>query len=187
MMPFYNRIAAVNYATTWAYNYNPMWISDSSLSGGGGDCTNFISQALYTGGWKMVTGSRWDGRAWYSGGPLSFNRHNRSHTWAGAEPFSDFLKRSGRAKPCGLNDLIIGDLVQEFMYGQIIHTMIVTKLTRTGGNLTPCLTYHSTNTLDMPFPSVQTRAGSDASFIFWKILDLYREYSITAKGGKMYL
>jgi Putative amidase domain len=55
-MPFYyNRIAAADYGTKWAVPgaRNSTWPDFSSSQGGGGDCTNFISQCLYAGGWNM--------------------------------------------------------------------------------------------------------------------------------------
>ncbi|TMK38138.1 MAG: hypothetical protein E6G70_30195, partial [Alphaproteobacteria bacterium] len=130
MLP-YNRISAANYATTFALSRNPIWPDDSS-SGGGGDCTNFISQALYAGGWEMVPGMKSDPTAWYAGRPFDYDRGNRSWTWAGADPFSRFLRMSGRASRCTVDDLAIGDLIQEYRFGQIIHTMLVTKITQKG-------------------------------------------------------
>ena len=42
-VPYY-RDTAVSYADYWAYRRNPNYYSFDSI---GGDCTNFVSQALY--------------------------------------------------------------------------------------------------------------------------------------------
>ena len=46
----YNRAAAATYADTYWQSYNPAW---PSFARKGGDCTNFVSQALYAGGIAM--------------------------------------------------------------------------------------------------------------------------------------
>ena|GEM_PF-2577499 len=50
----YNGQAAAAYATKWAYGFNPYY---SSFEGNGGDCANFVSQALFAGGLDMT--SKW--------------------------------------------------------------------------------------------------------------------------------
>jgi Putative amidase domain len=50
MAQFFNRIVAAHYATRYATNYNRSWLADEE------DCTNFVSQALYAGGWTMTAG-----------------------------------------------------------------------------------------------------------------------------------
>jgi hypothetical protein len=179
-MGFYNRATAVRYATTWALNYNPFWVSDASSNGGGGDCTNFISQSLFAGGWSMVHGMKRDYRAWY-GRMLDSDRDDRSWTWAGADPFSKFLQQSGRARRCSFNELTVGDLIQEKIDGRdhVSHTMLVTKVGGWGRGKTVFLTYHSTNYLNTSFNDVTNRAGKDASFVYWKLMDLYLEYTLS--------
>jgi hypothetical protein len=179
-MGFYNRTAAIRYATTWALNYNPFWVSDASINGGGGDCTNFISQSLFAGGWSMIDGPKRDYRAWY-GQMLDADRDDRSWTWAGADPFSKFLNSSGRARRCTFNELTLGDLIQEKVAGRdhVSHTMLVTKVTGQGARRTVFLTYHSTNHLNTSYQDVTNRAGKDASFVFWKLMDMYLDYSIS--------
>jgi len=48
----YNRYDAKDYALDWAYDRNSDY-PDFSTAGGGGDCTNFVSQAIYHGGLSM--------------------------------------------------------------------------------------------------------------------------------------
>jgi Putative amidase domain len=59
----YNGTAAAAYADTYWQNYNPAW---PSFANRGGDCTNFVSQALYAGGIAMRTSPPYSGdAAWY--------------------------------------------------------------------------------------------------------------------------
>lgn len=166
-MPFYNRMSAALYAMKYALAPNKKW-PDYAHPHGHGDCTNFVSQALFVGGWEMIYGPQiGTGLEWYC---WPDDRGNRSKSWASADWFSDFLEWSFRAERCDLADLMIGDLVQEKIsdYG-VRHTMIVTNI----GPSDIYLTYHSSNYLNTSFTSVQTRVGQDDSFIFWKMKDQY--------------
>ena len=59
----YNRAAAATYADTYWQSYNPAW---PSFARKGGDCTNFVSQALYAGGIAMRPSPLYAGdAAWY--------------------------------------------------------------------------------------------------------------------------
>jgi hypothetical protein len=59
----YDGAAAAAYADSYWQNYNPAW---SSFANSGGDCTNFVSQALYAGGIAMRTSPPYTGNAaWY--------------------------------------------------------------------------------------------------------------------------
>ena len=96
-MPLYNRIAAANYDTTWALHRNPMWANDS-VPGHGGDCTNFVSQALHAGGWIMIPPSYLSLCPWYAE-PFDYSRRSRTPSWASANHFGKLLRdlRSGSA------------------------------------------------------------------------------------------
>jgi len=50
----FNRWRAVEYTTPWALGRNPDFPDYSSLAGGGGDCSNFVSQVLLAGGWSTL-------------------------------------------------------------------------------------------------------------------------------------
>jgi Putative amidase domain len=115
-MALYNRLAAVNYALKWAVGGgNPIWPDYHQTSGGGGDCTNFISQCLYAGGWEMRYGGQ-NIFAWYC---WPKRRWDHSKSWTSADYFGFLLKNSGRAHPCSLADLSFGDLVK--MVGEDQH------------------------------------------------------------------
>lgn len=166
----YSRARAVDYATTFATKYCPLWANDTANNNGNGDCTNFVSQALFYAGWGMVGGDRWGLHAWYAG---MFDRSDRSWSWAGAAPFSRFLKRSSRARTCDYGELSLGDLVQQLKGSDVIHTMIITKIEEKDGGKQIFLTYHSHDELNKPFETIRASHESDYSYIYWKIKDLY--------------
>ncbi len=73
--------------------------SNSSYRVYGNDCTNFISQAMRAGGWKMTSGSfssRKSNKKWF----YASKTWTTSYTWAGAENWYWFaVKHSKRTKP----------------------------------------------------------------------------------------
>jgi putative amidase-like protein len=74
----YDGAAAAAYADTYWQNYNPAW---PSFANQGGDCTNFVSQALYAGGIAMRLSPPYSGNAaWYM-------LQNRKHRWSYALPW----------------------------------------------------------------------------------------------------
>ena len=169
----YIRAVAAQYAIKYALKYNPEWPSDVGL---GGDCTNFVSQALYAGGWTMVqhniyAGGR-DFRSWYSGKAGS-GVNDRSRTWAAAANFDLFLNSGGRAKPCKQEELWLGDVVQLMWTdtGDIHHTMIVTGFQRAGNKRIPLLAYHTVDTLQKPI----TEMPKNDTLNCWHINDWFEE------------
>ncbi len=174
----YSGTAAASYARTWGASTNKPYGRFSN------DCTNFVSQAMLAGGWKMKTGKGYcadrksnnvwwfkkDGcdRQW----PIS-NTH-ASHTWGGAENFYWFTKTSGRGTSAGrVSDLGVGDVLQADWDsdGNISHTMIVTKSTTKN----TYLTYHTSDHTDEPFwpegknKGIKGRASSKTSWYGWKM------------------
>ena len=82
----YNGAAAASYADTYWQNYNPAW---PSFTNSGGDCTNFVSQALHAGGIAMRTSPQYSGdAAWY----MLKSKHRWSYavTWINAQDNSIF-------------------------------------------------------------------------------------------------
>ncbi|MFF1710861.1 amidase domain-containing protein [Streptomyces sp. NPDC058268] len=135
----YNFNKMVAYANKYWNNHNDDYRSY------GNDCTNFISQAMYAGGWGPKGGAlyqRTSNKYWFYG-PTKFLT---SYTWAGAENWYFFAKKhSKRTK--ALNNvwkLLKSDVLQADWdrNNNINHTMIVTKKYRG----TPYLTYHSSDT-----------------------------------------
>ena len=160
-MPFYDRAAAASYAQRYALKYNTVWLPDKDS-----DCTNFVSQALYAGGWEMILGFPGDPYAWFAtraeayhicGGRCSIER---SRSWAGAEPFAKFVLHSGRAILCKRESLAIGDFVQllndQDEANEASHTMIVTE-----GKGENCkLSYHTVDRLNQPISAIIKRDAS---------------------------
>lgn len=138
---YYNRNAMVNYATTYVYNYNNAYRTFPN------DCTNFISQAMYAGGWTMVSGYYTSNDVWW------YNWLNQSYTWAGAHNWYFFARGSGRTSSLSsVWNMQLGDVLQiDFQRdGQIDHTMIVTWV----GTSDLYLTYHTNDNLNRSLQSI---------------------------------
>ncbi len=86
----YNGAAAAAYADQYWSTYNPQW---PSYATSGGDCSNFVSQALYAGGIAMRLTPPYSGTAaWFmTGTPTT---PNPSTSWINANDNSAFLAAS---------------------------------------------------------------------------------------------
>jgi len=83
----YNKMVA--YANKYWKNYSDDWRRYDN------DCTNFISQAMWAGGWKATAGSiisRKDNRLWFYGS----TKIATSYTWAGAENWYWFASKHSK-------------------------------------------------------------------------------------------
>lgn len=112
----YNRQKCLEYANKWALSRNPQYYDYENI---GGDCTNFISQCIYTGSGVM------NEKKWYYRSP-----NNKSPSWTGVEFLYDFLINNNSIGPHGVvvtqNRLQIGDLIQLSQNGQrFSHSLIV--------------------------------------------------------------
>jgi hypothetical protein len=117
------------YALDWANGAN-----DKEFPSEGDDCTNFVSQALYKGGWPRVATDWWhrgDNSKWdfFKGRFLDW----ASYTWAGAANLNQFVQISDRVDTLyNIWDATLGDLLftdwdpNNTPDGQIDHVMIVT-------------------------------------------------------------
>ena len=119
----YNREQAVRYANYWAYRRNPNYSSFDSL---GGDCTNFVSQALfYAAGVMNFTPDY----GWYY-----ISLGNRAPAWSGVEYFWNFMTTNMGPGPFGheisLSEVLPGDIIQMAIKEpeRFGHTVIVTDL-----------------------------------------------------------
>ncbi|GAA1010689.1 hypothetical protein GCM10009564_29490 [Streptomyces thermogriseus] len=143
----YDYKAMVDYATKHWNNYNPEYPSFDG-AGAGGDCTNFVSQALKAGGWKHVPGYVYDYTKWFG------NSEIQSHSFIGVNEFSWFALHSGRVSSLdNVYQMDLGDVLQmDFNRdGAKDHTMIVTYRSPQG---VPYLSYHSTNTYNRSVASI---------------------------------
>ncbi|MFE2311458.1 amidase domain-containing protein, partial [Streptomyces sp. NPDC059411] len=133
----YDYAAMAKYAEKYWSSYNPAY---RKFNGAGGDCTNFVSQALKAGGWKNAPGTTSDYRNWWYDGA------QQTDSWVGANEWSWFTLSNERATNlANVYQADVGDIVQvDFNKdGSKDHSMIVTY--RSGAGM-PYVTYHSTNT-----------------------------------------
>ncbi len=140
----YKAMAA--YAKRYWSDYNPAYPNYNGV-GAGGDCTNFVSQALKEGGWKHVPGYVYDYTRWFG------NADIQSHSFVGVNEWSWFAQNSKRTTSlANVHQMDVGDVLQiDFdKDGSKDHTMIVTS--RSQG--VPYLTYHSTNTYSRSVASI---------------------------------
>lgn len=81
----YNRERAVEYARRWALSRNPLFFD---FTGGGGNCTNFVSQCLLAGSLIMNPAETF---GWYY-----VDVNDRAPSWTGVRELYEFV--------CGLGD-----------------------------------------------------------------------------------
>lgn len=130
--------AMADYAEKYWKNYNPAY--RKYPLGNGGDCTNFVSQALKAGGWKHAPGKAGDYTKWWYGADT------QSDSWTGVNEWSWFAQNSNRVKPLKyVYQMEVGDVLQADFDrdGSKDHTMLVTYRDALG---IPYLTYHSFDT-----------------------------------------
>ena len=132
----YNYSAMATYAEKYWKDYNRAYRRYNSS---GGDCTNFLSQSLYAGGWKQVTSSAEDYGTWYS-------KTSESDTWIGVNEWSWFTQTAKRTTPlANAYQMDLGDVLQvDFdKDGSKDHSMMTTYRSSSG---VPYLTYHDADT-----------------------------------------
>lgn len=147
-----DRKAVAAYARRYWEDYNPEYRDYDER---GGDCTNFVSQAMRAGGWRDVAGPWGDHKAWWH------HPGNESHSWISVEKWYGFTRDSGRTRLGEVHELRVGDILQvDFQNnGRRDHSMVVTR-TRDGEKY---LTYHSDDEYNKPL-SVIEEQNPDAVF-----------------------
>jgi len=165
VMTAINRQAVVDYAHEyWGpedSDYNPDY---RNFNGSGGDCTNFISQALREGGWTDVTGWYRSTSVWW------YNLLNQSWTWINPQYWWQFAWNRPRVDHAAfVGDLVPGDILQmDFNQDSSMdHSMIVTTKDGSGEIY---LTYHTTNTEDRPFSEIFA-SNPNAWYYGWILRD----------------
>lgn len=122
----FDKFSAISYAKEWAYKRNPEYFNFDSL---GGDCTNFVSQCIFSGANTMnfspVTG-------WYY---ASLN--NRSPAWTGVNELFSFLTKNKGAGPVGevipFSSINLGDIIQLYSNNKgYFHCLFVSEVTPFG-------------------------------------------------------
>jgi len=122
----YNRERAVEYAKNWAFSRNPLFNDYTRI---GGNCTNFVSQAILAGSCTMDYAEPF---GWFY-----ISDAERAPAWTGVEFLHDFLVGGGdypdpgtRPGPYGREvraaQTQIGDVVQLSRNGDFYHTLIIT-------------------------------------------------------------
>ena len=163
----FNRVAAVNYARTFAITYNPLYFRFNN------DCTNFTSQTMLTGGWQMsglgAALDRADPDSWYYS-CLSLFRPITTYSWGAAYNFNVFALRAGRVEGIQYyEDLNPGDIIfadwdsldgTHQPDGRVDHIMIVTGKD-TDGNV--YVSYHTNDHKDRSMTDIRI-AEPNANF-----------------------
>jgi hypothetical protein len=182
----YNRPGAVAYAGKWWNGFNPKYQNFENFFGipfwNLGDCTNFVSQALYEGGRWVMKGA-YDNKAsdivWWYDPNVNATVANityigaQSYTWAGALNLWNFLNKTGRATPVNRSSLLdIGDIVQvDFGQGSgLSHTMLVTHKRSSDGMI--YLAGHTKAHYQMPIYDLQSKYPNLKVYA-WRLASLY--------------
>ncbi len=130
----YNRKNAIQYAKQWAYKRNPKYYNFDKI---GGDCTNFVSQCLFSGCNVM---NYTPNVGWYYN-----NLSDRTPSWTGVEYLYKFLVTNNGVGPFGIqtneNEITVGDIVELGSFNGFYHAMIITKIV-------DGLIYTSSHTID---------------------------------------
>jgi hypothetical protein len=125
------------------------------------DCTNFISTALFYGGWQEHGSAKNDTSWWYK------SSDNHANTWTVADAFSHYLKNSGWADEVSdPQSLRVGDVLQADWYGEgtIEHTMMVTAKDSSGIKLS----YHSNDRVNEPLAKI-VETDHQVVFHSWRL------------------
>lgn len=148
------RFKAAAYANKYWSHYNGAYRRFDG-AGRGGDCTNFVSQCMEASGWGYTGNLAWKNtdRSWFY---LKWP-HYTSASWVNVGKFRSFALANKRTRLAShYYDMWHGNVVQYGYNGAWYHSMIVTG--RSGKQ--PLLTYHSTNTHNIPFFALQKRVNS---------------------------
>ena len=115
----YVRERAVRYAEKYAFSQNPIF---GNFRGIGGNCTNFVSQAIYAGSCVMNYKPTF---GWYY-----VSLDNRSPSWTGVDFFYNFMVGNKDVGPFGIDSTLdaleVGDVIQLAKNdGGFYHTLLV--------------------------------------------------------------
>lgn len=116
----YDGGAASKYALKYALDYNTNY---ANFSSSGGDCTNFISQCLKSGGISQHVGTAYSGNCWYYK-----TSTNRSSTWTGANEFRKYVTGSSskiNMPASSWGSVTYGDIIQLMSGSSAYHSLIV--------------------------------------------------------------
>ncbi len=152
----YNRERAVEYARRWALSRNPLFVD---FTGIGGNCTNFVSQAVLAGSCTMNYTKDF---GWYY-----ISADERAPAWSSVEYFYDFMTgapqfevQNGGVGPYAAEvereQAELGDVIQYAnASGDWYHTVIITGFD--GDEI--LVSAQSDNALGRPLASYQNAVG----------------------------
>ncbi len=128
----YDRDAAVAYARQWVGQRNPKWYEYDSI---GGNCQNFVSQALLAGGVPMdyTKPGLWK---WYGDTPnSSYNSSGRSPAWTEVNAFYNYAKENRGYGLVASVDVPydggeVGDVIHLGTSETWRHTVLITEVIR---------------------------------------------------------
>ena len=171
----YNREGAVNYALKYAESPNNLnyyyFSADEQL---GGDCTNFVSQAIYEGGKASMSipptpeqgigGTRW----------YYFDVNNRARAWTYVDGLYDFITHpyawSEGPEGCevSIDQITIGDVIQYETNGDNTwdHSVVVVEIQ----NGIPYVASHSPNFRKNLIPPFHTLISALSMLNVWTLL-----------------
>ena len=117
----YDRTSALNYAKKWAFKRNPDYFNFDDL---GGDCTNFVSQCIFS-GCKVMNYTKDFG--WYY-----INVNNRAPAWTASKYLYNFLTQNKNAGPfakdTSVENIEPGDIIQLGNKENQYHSLFVVKI-----------------------------------------------------------
>lgn len=144
----YNRERAVEYAKRWALSRNPLFFD---FTGGGGNCTNFVSQSILASGLVMNDTPVF---GWYYA-----DVNDRAPSWTGVVEFYEFMLGIGDFSPVServgpfarevaREEVELGDVVQlSDSRGRFYHSLLVSGF---GDNGEILVSAQSNDALDRP-------------------------------------
>jgi hypothetical protein len=144
----YRPAAAIAYASQWAHGRNPAYADFSEM---GGDCSNFISQALIAGGAVM---NETPGTGWYY-----HSLGSRAPTWSGVPFLWQFLTTNKGRGPFGhpvpLSAVVPGDIIQLKFAGKpdFSHSLLVVAAGKPADPHNIFITAHSYDSDNRPLDS----------------------------------
>lgn len=157
----YNRIAAVNYAYKYALKPNKEFVYFSLRENIGGDCTNFTSQCLLSGGASMT----YSPQSWYYKKLLTPPKYECSISWSVAHSLYWLLRvndEKGYQGPKGKqitnkNLLELGDIIfLRDSKGLVFHSAIITSFT---SNREPLIAQHTFDALNIAIKDTWPRTA----------------------------
>ena len=137
-MSGYDRAYSLSQTALYAYHYALSRNSSyADFTNNGGDCTNFISQAIKYGGLNMHYGTPLTNTCWYY-----TTSTDRSSSWTSANLFRQYIFGNNshiNATNATWSNIKVGELIQKMSNGSATHSMIVTGQVVSGNTRTDLL------------------------------------------------